>query len=85
MREPPADTRARTRALLLRRFGAEQIDEVDWDVVRVRLPPRDGRRWSEERVVHLHTQWEIRGTFDELQDCRIAGLKEVGDEGTGSA
>ncbi len=35
-REPPEDTRAWTRAMLLRRHGWE-IEEVDWDVIRVRV------------------------------------------------
>ena len=35
--EPPADTRAFTRANLLRTFGPERIVEVDWDRIRVRV------------------------------------------------
>ena len=31
--EPPDDTRAWTRAMLLRRAGAESVDEVDWDAM----------------------------------------------------
>lgn len=33
---PPEDTRAWTRAMLLRRAGADRVDDVDWDRVRVR-------------------------------------------------
>jgi proteasome accessory factor A len=36
--EPPADTRAWTRAHLLRRVPTDRIDHVDWDHVRVRRP-----------------------------------------------
>lgn len=42
-KNPPEDTRAWTRAMLLRRAGAEAIDDVDWDFVRVR---DGGRRWT---------------------------------------
>lgn len=42
--EPPDDTRAFTRAMLLRRAGAFGVLEVDWD--RVRL-------WPSLRTVHL--------------------------------
>jgi proteasome accessory factor A len=38
---PPDDTRAWTRAMLLRAFRSEDIEEVDWSFVRVRLA-----RWS---------------------------------------
>lgn len=33
-REPPEDTRAWTRAMLLRRAGPEEIEAVDWDEMR---------------------------------------------------
>jgi len=33
---PPEDTRAWTRAMLLRRAGADRVDDVDWDRVRIR-------------------------------------------------
>lgn len=42
MREPPEDTRAWTRAMLLRRAGPDQVEHVDWDHIRFRL--RGGRR-----------------------------------------
>lgn len=41
---PPADTRAWTRAHLLRQAGRERVDEVDWDAVCVRV--ETGRRRS---------------------------------------
>ncbi|MBD3163168.1 MAG: hypothetical protein GF328_13785 [Candidatus Latescibacteria bacterium] len=37
MVEPPADTRAWTRATLLRLADPESIDEVDWDLIRFRF------------------------------------------------
>jgi proteasome accessory factor A len=36
--EPPADTRAWTRAHLLRRVPIDRIDHVDWDHVRIKRP-----------------------------------------------
>ncbi|RPH57729.1 MAG: hypothetical protein EHM89_13535 [Acidobacteria bacterium] len=36
--EPPADTRAWTRAYLLRRVPTDRIDHVDWDTVRIKIP-----------------------------------------------
>lgn len=40
--EPPHDTRAWGRAMLLRRARPEWIDRVDWDVIRFKLPEPDG-------------------------------------------
>ncbi len=42
--EPPEDTRAWTRAMLLRHAGAHGVLEVDWDLVRF---------WPSMRAVHL--------------------------------
>ncbi len=52
--EPPDDTRAWTRATLLRRAGAARVEEIDWDRVGVRLQ-RHGRvyPWTERTRVHL--------------------------------
>jgi hypothetical protein len=36
MDNPPEDTRAWTRAMLLRRAQAIQVDDVDWDCIRFR-------------------------------------------------
>lgn len=50
---PPDDTRAWTRAHLLR-VGSDACEEVDWDVIRLRLRPQRGNRsWLERRSVHL--------------------------------
>jgi len=40
---PPEDTRAWTRAMLLRHAGVDAVDDVDWDFVRVRA---GGRQWT---------------------------------------
>jgi hypothetical protein len=51
---PPEDTRAWTRAHLMRRAGTDGIDHVDWDVVTVKVPSRRGDgRWLERRTIHL--------------------------------
>jgi len=52
-KNPPEDTRAWTRAMLLRRAGGEAIDDVDWDFVRV----RDGGR---QLTVRLDDPFEGR-------------------------
>ncbi len=39
---PPANTRAWTRAMLLRRAQAGEVDDVDWDFIEFRLNERDG-------------------------------------------
>ena len=53
--EPPDDTRAWTRAHLLRRAGANTVEQVDWDRVTLKLPvgSRNGYRWFDRRVVNL--------------------------------
>ena len=38
LHEPPADTRAYARAMLLRRAGGEQVQLVDWDRMQFRIP-----------------------------------------------
>ena len=40
--QPPENTRAWTRAMLLRRAGEEHIDDVDWDRIRF----RSGSSWD---------------------------------------
>jgi proteasome accessory factor A len=50
-REPPEDTRAFTRAMLLRLAGPQQIDRVDWDSICLRLPGRCG--WPSYRTIQL--------------------------------
>ncbi|HLB54201.1 MAG TPA: proteasome accessory factor PafA2 family protein, partial [Gemmatimonadales bacterium] len=42
--EPPPDTRAWGRAMLLREAGPDRIAEVDWDGIGVRLHPGAGTR-----------------------------------------
>lgn len=52
--EPPEDTRAWTRARLLRRAGAERVEEIDWDRVGIRLDvPGRPRWWNDRATVRL--------------------------------
>ena len=44
LREPPADTRAWTRAMLLRHAEPEEIERVDWDEIHFRVEEPDGSR-----------------------------------------
>jgi len=41
MKNPPGDTRAWTRAMLLRRAQEGEVDDVDWDFIQFRLNDRD--------------------------------------------
>ena len=45
--EPPADTRAWTRAMLLRLAGRRRIESIDWDWIRFTPVPGD---WVAEQV-----------------------------------
>jgi proteasome accessory factor A len=52
--EPPGDTRAWTRAHLLRRAGSDGVEHVDWDRVTINLVATSGGcRWLRRRVVAL--------------------------------
>ena len=58
--EPPADTRAWTRTMLLRRADGHLVDDVNWDAVRLRT----GSRWSGCRTVRLPNP--LAGTSSEM-------------------
>jgi proteasome accessory factor A len=45
--EPPNDTRAWTRAMVLRRFEKDEIERVDWDHIKLRVN-KDGQQRSFE-------------------------------------
>ena len=47
MENPPEDTRAWGRTMLLRLARSEEVEDVNWDEVRLSLP---GRRWSGRRL-----------------------------------
>jgi proteasome accessory factor A len=58
--EPPEDTRAWTRAMLLRSVERGLVEEVNWDVVRIRAAARGAR----PRIVSLSNP--LAGTRDEM-------------------
>ena len=60
--EPPDDTRAYARAMLLRAAGASRVDHVDWDVVRVVRRTRDATR----RIARVDLPDPRRGTRGEV-------------------
>jgi Pup amidohydrolase len=49
--EPPSDTRAWTRAMLLRAANPEWVDSVDWDSISFRV--RDGSYWPARRNIDM--------------------------------
>lgn len=81
--DPPENTRAWTRAHLMRRAGADKIDRVDWDLVTVRVPARRGDwRWLERRTVALPDP--CRATREEHEaifraDCSLDDIVETLD------
>jgi proteasome accessory factor A len=48
--EPPHDTRAWTRAMVLRRFDGDEIERIDWDCITVRIDKDGGRQEFELRL-----------------------------------
>jgi hypothetical protein len=93
--EPPVDTRAWTRAHLLRLAGEAHVDRVDWDSVRVKLGGRSGRYLSSScRTVDLPhpagaTQAEHGALFADAPDLadvigRLAPEEEPGAAGSGT-
>jgi hypothetical protein len=66
---PPEDTRAWTRAMLLRRAAPESVVSVDWDSITFKL--RGRYNWPTYRTVDLpdplaHTQAEVAALFAEI-------------------
>jgi proteasome accessory factor A len=66
--EPPADTRAWARAMLLRRADPEWVDRVDWDTISFRM--RNGSYWPTRRSIDMEnplgmTEAELGGVFEE--------------------
>jgi Pup amidohydrolase len=68
---PPADTRAWARAMVLRRADPDTITSVDWDAIGFRLRGRGG--WPCHRTLDLPdplrgTEAELMALFDEPYD-----------------
>lgn len=73
--EPPQDTRAYGRAMLLRRVGQEHIDYVNWDSIELKVP--NSGYWPARHVVEMpnpagfnkadtEALWESGGTWDRV-------------------
>jgi Pup amidohydrolase len=64
MREPPEDTRAWTRAMVLRAFDRDRIVSVDWDAISV----RDGRLGTTVRRIEMPNPAELgRGDVESAE------------------
>jgi proteasome accessory factor A len=74
--EPPADTRAWTRAALLLRAQPDEVDEVDWDFVRFKLAGKTRRTVSRYLTVNLPNPLEW--TRDQVTP-RLAGAHSLMD------
>jgi proteasome accessory factor A len=76
--EPPDDTRAYTRAMLLRKAGPEKVDDVDWDMIR--LSEMDsGSRWPVNRTVDLADPLAFTRAETEKLFREDASLSEILD------
>lgn len=78
MDEPPDDTRAWTRAQLLRRAGAARVDSVDWDVLSVRLQA-SGRAYGRTERTRVHLPCPYQSTRREHEVVFAPGrpLEEI--------
>jgi proteasome accessory factor A len=76
--EPPQDTRAWTRAQLLRLAGADRVDQVHWDRIRIRTKTHD-RRLSQVQMVHLPVPFAATRTMNEHLFTANASLESVVD------
>jgi proteasome accessory factor A len=83
--QPPEDTRAYTRAMLLRLAGARQVDRVDWDTICLKLPSRSG--WPTYRTIDLPhplalTKADTGHLFEPERTLRkvVKALAELGKE-----
>ena len=72
--EPPDDTRAWTRAMLLRSLDPRMVGSVDWDRVRVRVPGKHGT----PRSVEIFLDDPLRSTREECEPF-FRGASSVGE------
>jgi proteasome accessory factor A len=90
--EPPDDTRAWTRAMLLRQADAELVTRVDWDSLEVQLPDRSS--WPRHRTLEMadplsftrrQTEFLFDGerALDDILDC--LGATDLSSNGFYSA
>lgn len=77
MREPPPDTRAWTRAMLLRRAGADAVDYVDWDSIRFKVP--GAYVWPQTRTVDLPNPLEFTKKSTEQHFAQAGAFGQILD------
>jgi proteasome accessory factor A len=76
--EPPDDTRAWTRAMILRQSEPDAVTHVDWDSIEVQLPDRS--QWPRHRTLEMadplsftrrQTEFLFNGQrkLDDILDC----------------
>ena len=84
--EPPSDTRAWTRAMLLRTARPEWVNSVDWDSISFRV--RDGGYWPWRRTVDIENPlgltaaeaaefFPAAGRFADLLDALEAAAEDT--------
>jgi proteasome accessory factor A len=76
-REPPDDTRAWTRTMLLRAIGSSEITDVDWDTLRfsgLALALDDPRRFGRDETLAL---FEVLEDADDIALALGAGSPHV--------
>jgi proteasome accessory factor A len=73
--EPPANTRAWTRATLLLKAQADEVDEVDWDFIRFRLA---GEKHSPARLFTVNLSNPLDWTRDRVTPL-LAGTHSMRD------
>ncbi len=93
--EPPDDTRAWTRAMLLRAAGAERVNNVDWDRITLRIPSshglasyqvlwmQDPRQWTRAHTEHLFRQDLTLAQLADALRSLASDPTTVAEEGTG--
>ena len=75
--EPPEDTRAWTRAMMLR-MGGQAVHDVDWDRIKFRQTGR--RYWPVVRTLHLANPLEFTRAATENAIRKATSLDEILDE-----
>ncbi len=79
--EPPADTRAWGRAMLLRWAGPDRVDDLNWDYIRFRVP--SGRHSVSVRTLNLanplgYTRAEMAAALHGLPPLDGLGKERAG-------
>ena len=80
MREPPMDTRAWTRTMLLREFGRDGIESINWDEIRLRpgAAPANAIRLDDPRRFGRDDMREVAES--EKPDPPLPATEPISDE-----